>query len=85
MALIDATEAMHLKQLLFDMGAPHQAIEIFNDNISAQNLSKNWIVQNGDIIIHHKPSQEMEADLHQKTTWTKEQSTEDHHRTSSQA
>ncbi|KAG5888082.1 hypothetical protein JTB14_024854 [Gonioctena quinquepunctata] len=82
-ALTDAAkEAMHLKQLIPDMGTPHQAIELFNDNISAQTLSKNpsprskhinikehFIrenVQNGGIVVHHKSSEDMEADIFTK-------------------
>lgn len=45
MALTDAAkEAMHLKQLISDMGIKHEAIELFNDNLAAQDLTRNPIV-----------------------------------------
>lgn len=41
-----AKEAIHLKQLIKDMGKPHSVIQIFNDNQSAIAMAKNSIVSN---------------------------------------
>ncbi|KMQ81386.1 cysteine-rich rlk, partial [Lasius niger] len=39
-----AKEAIHLKSLINDIGTPHKTITLYNDNKSANNMSKNPIV-----------------------------------------
>lgn len=38
-----AKEALHLKQLLEDIGVPQQTVTIYNDNMAAQKMAKNLI------------------------------------------